>query len=174
MADDLEYEYAGFWIRVVAAIIDTVLALAILIPLAIHLYGWEALYAMGQLGIPQDDSGIAPVPVVSGWVNFLINFSPAIAVIVFWIYKSSTPGKMIVGAKIVDATTGANLTVGQSIGRYLAYYVSIIPLFLGLIWVAIDPRKQGWHDKLAHTVVIRTRRAAKFVAQPHVEHRPGP
>ena len=41
--------------------------------------------------------------------------------------------------------------------RYLGYYVSIIPLFLGLIAVAFDPRKQGWHDKLAGTVVVRPR-----------------
>jgi uncharacterized RDD family membrane protein YckC len=41
------------------------------------------------------------------------------------------------------------------VGRYLGYFVSAIPLFLGLIWVGIDGRKQGWHDKLAGTVVIR-------------------
>jgi len=36
--------------------------------------------------------------------------------------------------------------------------VSMIPLFLGMIWVAFDARKQGWHDKLAGTVVVRNRR----------------
>ncbi len=41
------------------------------------------------------------------------------------------------------------------IGRYFGYYVSILPLMLGIIWVGIDKRKQGWHDKLAGTVVIR-------------------
>ncbi|MGZ8994756.1 MAG: RDD family protein, partial [Burkholderiaceae bacterium] len=45
--------------------------------------------------------------------------------------------------------------VGQSIGRYFGYYVSTIPLLIGLIWVAFDSRKQGWHDKLAGTVVVR-------------------
>jgi uncharacterized RDD family membrane protein YckC len=58
---------------------------------------------------------------------------------------------------VVDATTGNTLSVGQSIGRYLGYYVSMIPLFIGLIWVAFDKRKQGWHDKLAGTVVIRSK-----------------
>ncbi len=47
------------------------------------------------------------------------------------------------------------LSNGQAIGRYLAYYVSSIPLGLGLLWVAFDRRKQGWHDKLAGTFVIR-------------------
>jgi len=78
-------------------------------------------------------------------------------VVVFWIYKQATPGKMAVSARVVDAKTGNTLTVGQSIGRYLGYFVSAIPLGLGLIWVAFDPKKQGWHDKLAGTVVIRSK-----------------
>ena len=45
----------------------------------------------------------------------------------------------------------------QLIGRYLGYYVSTIPLMLGFLWVAFDARKQGWHDKMANTVVIRKR-----------------
>ncbi len=92
----------------------------------------------------------------------------AIAVIVFWIYKSATPGKMIFGAKIVDARTGGPMTTGQCIGRYLGYYVSLFALCLGFLWVAFDPRKQGFHDKLAGTVVIRKRRnaAADFKGPP--------
>jgi len=39
--------------------------------------------------------------------------------------------------------------------RYLGYYLSMLPLFLGFIWVGIDRRKQGFHDKIAGTVVIR-------------------
>jgi len=67
----------------------------------------------------------------------------------------TTPGKIAIGARIVDARTGAKPSTGQLIGRYFGYYVSTIPLFLGLIWVAFDSRKQGWHDKLAGTVVVR-------------------
>lgn len=59
---------------------------------------------------------------------------------------------------IVAAGTGEKPTTAQFIGRYLAYYISILPLFLGLIWVGIDKRKQGWHDKLAGTVVLRNKK----------------
>jgi len=45
-------------------------------------------------------------------------------------------------------------STGKLIGRYFAYLVSIIPIFLGFLWIAVDKRKQGWHDKLAGTVVI--------------------
>ena len=73
----------------------------------------------------------------------------------FWIYKSATPGKMITKLVIVDAKTGGKPTTGQFLLRYLGYYVSTVPLGLGLIWVAFDQRKQGWHDKIAGTLVVR-------------------
>ena len=63
---------------------------------------------------------------------------------------------MALKLKIVDAKTGKKLSTGQAIGRYFAYLVSMIPLGLGFIWIGIDSRKQGWHDKLAGTVVIKT------------------
>lgn len=76
--------------------------------------------------------------------------------VAYWLLRQATPGKMVLPLKVVDAKTYNTLTPGQAVGRYLAYYVSPLPLGLGLIWVAFDPRKQGWHDKLARTLVIRT------------------
>ena len=64
---------------------------------------------------------------------------------------------MAIGARVVDAATGKAISVRQGIVRYLGYYVSILPLCLGLLWVGFDPRKQGFHDKLAGTVVVRSR-----------------
>jgi uncharacterized RDD family membrane protein YckC len=65
---------------------------------------------------------------------------------------------MMLSLQVVDASSGEPLRVGQSILRYLGYFVSTIPLCLGLVWVAFDPRKQGWHDKIAGTVVVRSAR----------------
>lgn len=134
-------EYAGFWIRTGAALIDSLLLLMVMAPVLTLIYG-KAFW----LG--------ANAP--SGLVAFSLNYVlPAIAVVAFWIYKSATPGKMALNIRIVDAETGGKPSTGQLIGRYLAYYVSAIPLFLGIIWVGVDARKQGWHDKLAKTLVIR-------------------
>ncbi|MBL8320870.1 MAG: RDD family protein, partial [Acinetobacter sp.] len=44
----------------------------------------------------------------------------------------------------------------QSIIRYVGYFPAMMALFIGIFWVAFDKRKQGWHDKMANTVVIRT------------------
>lgn len=135
--------YAGFWIRVLAAIVDTIILVALLGPIVWAIYGEEYF---------SSDA------IIQGPLDFLLTWVlPMVAVILFWIYRSATPGKMAVHASIVDARTGAQPTKGQLIGRYFGYYVSILPLGLGLIWVAFDPRKQGFHDKLAGTVVIRRR-----------------
>jgi uncharacterized RDD family membrane protein YckC len=140
-----EFEYAGFWVRTGAAIIDAILIILITFPLLISIYGWA--YFDGE------KTGL-----IAGPADFLISWvAPAIAVIVFWIFKQATPGKMAVSAKIVDATTGQPASSAQLIGRYLAYFVATIPLCIGIIWVAFDKRKQGWHDKLAGTVVIKNK-----------------
>lgn len=138
-----DFEYVGFWPRVGATIIDSIIVLFITTPLLVAIYGWSYF--------ADPDS-----PFISGPADFLISWvMPAVGVILFWLYKQATPGKMAVAARVVDARTGNPISVGQAVGRYLAYFVATLPLFLGLIWVAFDPRKQGWHDKLAGTVVIR-------------------
>jgi uncharacterized RDD family membrane protein YckC len=79
---------------------------------------------------------------------------PAFLVLAFWRRYGATPGKMAVGARIVDARTGAAPSNGRLVARYAGYLVSMLPLFLGFAWIAIDRRKQGWHDKIAGTLVI--------------------
>jgi len=134
-------DYAGFWIRVAASIIDSIILVLVTSPILYSIYGKEYFKSEG---------------LVAGYWDIIIKWIfPAVAVIVFWIYKSATPGKMILGIKIVDMNTGNPPSPTQSVVRYLGYYVSMIPLMLGIIWVAFDEKKQGWHDKLAGTVVIK-------------------
>lgn len=138
-----EFQYVGFWVRTLAAIIDTILIVLVTFPLLITVYGW-AYFDATQTGL---FAGAADIVITWGL--------PPLAIITFWIIKQATPGKMMVSAKIVDAKTGEPASTGQLIGRYFAYYLSMLPLFLGIIWVGIDKRKQGWHDKLAGTLVIK-------------------
>jgi uncharacterized RDD family membrane protein YckC len=139
-----EYEYAGFWIRVGATFIDVFLLSIILLPLTMMVYGDLTWKREG---------------LILGSADFLINYVlPFVATILFWLYKSATPGKMVLNIKVVDVDTGEKLSVGQSIGRYFAYIPAMAILMIGIIWVAFDKRKQGWHDKLAKTVVIRKRK----------------
>lgn len=95
---------------------------------------------------------------VKGLADFILSYVfPFVAVVTFWVYKAGTPGKLVLGLRVVNATSGENITVGQAIGRYLAYFPAMIPLMMGIFWVGWDSKKQGWHDKLAGTVVIRNK-----------------
>lgn len=135
-----ELEYVGFWARVGASVIDMLLQLVIVLPLTFALYG----------RISQPDR------MFMGIGDFIINLIlPAAVVIAFWVYKGATPGKMAMSARIVDADTGRPLTAMQSVIRYLGYFVSLIPLGVGFFWIGFDRRKQGWHDKMANSVVVR-------------------
>lgn len=139
--NEANQEYAGFWIRVGAALIDTLIVLVITWPILGMIYS-EAYWL--------DSSWVK-----GGW-DFLFSYLlPAVAVILFWVYKSATPGKLATRLRIVDARTGGKPSNSQFVIRYLGYYVSVLPLFLGIIWVGIDERKQGWHDKIAGTVVLK-------------------
>jgi uncharacterized RDD family membrane protein YckC len=135
------FEYVGFWSRFGASIIDSIIIIIITFPILYLIYGSDYL-----------DSE----EFVQGIPDFIISYVfPVMATILFWIYKCATPGKIALSVKIVDVKTGNNPTVSQSIIRYLGYYVSLIPLGCGFICIAWDPKKQGWHDKMASTVVIR-------------------
>ena len=85
---------------------------------------------------------------------------PIVATIWFWLRYKATPGKMAYSLEVVDAATGNPLSLGQAITRYLAYIPSALVLGIGFIWVAFDPKKQGWHDKIAKTVVIKNKQKA--------------
>lgn len=146
---DEELEYVGFWARFGATIIDGILECMITFPILTLCYGVDYWF--------NDDF-------IAEHVDFVMTYLfPAIAVILFWILKQATPGKMLLSAKIVDAKTGKTPTTGQFILRYFAYILSIIPLCLGFIWVAFDSKKQGWHDKLARTVVVRPKKHTEDV-----------
>lgn len=136
-----DLEYAGFWPRVGASLVDTCLIMGVSAPLIFLIYG--------------DDAWLSESVVMGFWDVILNYIFPAMAIILFWFYKSATPGKMAFKMKVVDAKTGGKPSVGQLVGRYFAYFVAMLPLFMGIIWVGIDKRKQGWHDKLAGTLVIR-------------------
>ncbi|MEH6596050.1 MAG: RDD family protein [Colwellia polaris] len=133
-------QYVGFGSRFLASIIDSVLVVMLTLPILYSIYGAEYFET--------DDS-------FKGSSDFIISYIlPVLVVILFWIYKSATPGKMLVSAKIVDAKTGNQPTPLQCITRYLGYYVSMFALGLGFLWIVWDDKKQGWHDKMAGTVVI--------------------
>ena len=138
--DTIVPDYLGFWARFFAFIIDSIVVLIVLAPITLVMYG--------QL-IPGPGTTSGPLDAV---IQYLIS---ALVIVLFWIFRQATPGKMLFGGRIVHARTLAKPSTLQMVGRYLAYFVSTLPFCLGFVWIAFDSRKQGWHDKLAGTVVIK-------------------
>lgn len=73
----------------------------------------------------------------------------------FWVYRGTTLGKMFFNMKILDATTMQPASIYQLFIRLISTLLSIAFLFVGFIWIAFDKKKQSWHDKIAHTIVIK-------------------
>lgn len=139
-----QLEPVGFWMRFWATIIDGILLAIITTPIAMAIYGIDE--------VMNNESLVMGVPGV--FIDYVL---PAAVVILFWVYRQATPGKMLISARIVDADTGEKPSTGRLIIRYLGYYLSFVILCLGFLWVIWDKRKQGWHDKMANTMVVRKR-----------------
>ena len=122
-------EYAGFWVRLGAGVID--------------------LLILGFI------AGIIacffPVPVI--WVTSGLVISVAYW-LGFWVWRGQTPGKMALGIKVIR-TDSSPVKWQCALCRFLGYIVSVVTLFIGFIWVAFDGRKQGVHDKIADTYVVK-------------------
>lgn len=132
--DVLTARHAGFWIRVLAQLIDAaLLALVggVLTELSFH-----------PRALDFADTG--PSALLS-----LLYFG------VFWskVGGGQTVGMRFLGLRVMS-TDGRLIGVGTAVIRWLGLVVSFSVLFLGVIWVAFDPQKQGWHDKLAGTYVV--------------------
>jgi uncharacterized RDD family membrane protein YckC len=150
---------AGFVTRLVAFLIDIVLVtvgsivFAALVGLVLNFFGF------GTQSIKVDDRTLillsilqAIIVVASGLAVLL--FVPAYFV-GFWVLSGATPGKFILGLQVVR-TQHRPLGWRHAIVRYIGYFISAICLFMGFVWILVDGRRQGWHDKLADTFVVYT------------------
>lgn len=125
---------AGFWIRVVAYLIDAIILIIVNSIINAVLHGGSA----GRSGIG----------LVLGALYFIY----------FWSASGPWPGQTV-GMKVLNLrvvrTDGANLDFVQGLVRYVGLIIASIPIGLGLAWVGWDPNKQGWHDKIASTYVVK-------------------
>ena len=75
-----------------------------------------------------------------------------------WIYFQTTPGKYILGLKIVDQETLQKPTTKQLIIRAISVLLSVITLGIGYLALIFDKRKRTWHDRIAGTMVINPKK----------------
>ncbi|WP_253303739.1 RDD family protein [Wolbachia endosymbiont of Phyllotreta cruciferae] len=74
-----------------------------------------------------------------------------------WVRFAATPGKLLLGLRVVDAQTFEKITLRQATKRFFSFILSVAPLFLGFLWSNFNKRCQTWHDKIAGTVVVTSK-----------------
>jgi uncharacterized RDD family membrane protein YckC len=125
---------AGFWIRFLAILIDGIIVGIVT----------SALGAILNLNV----NGRGGLQTLLGVIYYVY----------FWSSMGPWPGQTV-GSKLLNIrvirTDGGNLDIGQALIRYIGLIISIIVIFIGVIWAAFDPNKQGWHDKIAGTYVVK-------------------
>lgn len=140
--------YAGFWIRFVAYIIDSIIADGVTFGLIFATKPVSCLTADGSTCLPGTTT-VSPL-------LYLFLAIPLVYFVALWAI-GGTVGQRVLGLRVVSATTGQDLGIGRALLRLLGYLVSSAVLDIGLIWAAFDSRKQGWHDKIAGSLVIHRR-----------------
>jgi uncharacterized RDD family membrane protein YckC len=140
--------YAGFVTRLVAFVIDR-----LVIGIAMLLIAVSVDFIMNAFQINQvlffDEIPSQAGAILGAVVYLLLSISYDTG---FWLIAGQTLGKRVMGLRIVR-TDSERLRLGNAIRRVLGYVVSSI-LFLGFLWILLDNRRQGFHDKLAGTFVV--------------------
>jgi uncharacterized RDD family membrane protein YckC len=141
-------QYAGFWVRVGAYLIDFVILVVA---------QFIVLMLFGQSDVLTDTTSFsANASSESPFLNLLLIL---FGIAYFVGFESSnmqaTPGKRALGLMVIDYR-GRKISVPRAIGRYFAKILSGLILLIGYIMVAFTDRKQGLHDVIASTLVIHS------------------
>lgn len=143
MTDKVAMEHAGFWRRLVAWILDSIIVGVVYFLLAV-------LISIGSTGSLAD-----AIRWVSG--SFL---SSLLNIVIAWLYYSimesssrqATLGKMALDIVVTDMS-GNRISFGRATGRHFAKIISGLILLIGFLMIAFTEKKQGLHDIMADTLV---------------------
>ena len=152
-------EYAGFWLRVLAYVIDNAVIgvgiIVVLIPL-ILLTGLGGLLSRIR---PAEDLNDLGIFLIVG----LIFLAATVSLVVTWLYHAlmessdwqATVGKKVLGLVVTDMA-GRRVSFGRSTGRHFGKIVTnMVPVLIGYIMAGFTERKQALHDMMAGCLVLR-------------------
>jgi uncharacterized RDD family membrane protein YckC len=145
MNSSLQGHYAGFISRLIAYVIDLVI-----ISVSLFVITWTVNTTIEFLNLSSTAVSDFAKILMTGVTIFLFL---AGYFILFWALAGQTPGKLIMGLRIVTLD-GQQLSLGRSIRRFVGYILSFLTLYIGFLWILVDDRRQGFHDKIAGTCVI--------------------
>lgn len=155
-----DQHYGGFWRRMAAFMIDKTI---------IYAFSFNvSLIVFLAVGLGGDIISLlrSPAEEATARIGSLTSLCVFLSVIIDMIYftwfigvSGQTPGKMLLRLRVV-AASGEPVTTGTAFLRWTGTIISGLFFFLGFFWIAIDPKKQGWHDKIAMTFVVPVSRVS--------------
>ena len=156
--DHVEFTPAGFWLRVGAFVIDSMIInvvffiiIAILAVIGLGIYS-----GMGNSfdGSQPSDAMIITMFILGSLFYIILALAPMVYQVVGWSKYGTTIGKKALRLRVIDKNTGLKPSVAKSIGRAFAYIISAMPFYLGFFWIGWDQDKEGFHDKICQTQVV--------------------
>ncbi|OGY26800.1 MAG: hypothetical protein A2Z11_02145 [Candidatus Woykebacteria bacterium RBG_16_43_9] len=149
-------QYAGFWIRLVAALIDGFI-LGIIGSIIQIIFGGAigASILTTQSSDPTTNAGL-----FAGLLGTAVLLNIAIQIAYFVGLTGAygaTLGKMVFGLRVLDSNGQKISFEKAALREIIGKWVSGLVFGLGYLWVAFDNKKQGWHDKIASTYVVKIR-----------------
>ncbi len=154
--ENLQAQYAGFFTRAIAFVIDiliinvSVIITSALLMLVFSFFESIMSITPGELG---DWMSNVSVRAVNFSAVILLLVMAWLYPVIFWMINGQTVGKRIMGLRVVRMD-GKKMTFLGGLLRVLGYWLSAIVFFVGFLWVLFSNDRRAWHDKLAGTCVI--------------------
>jgi uncharacterized RDD family membrane protein YckC len=146
-------QYAGFISRLVGFFIDLIILILSLSLTTTFISAFINLFNL-QPFLSQLFNNNDAIRIVTGGLAALAGILFVVVYgVLFWSLSGQTLGDLLVGVRVIRSN-GSRVSLGRAILRIIGAYISGIVVFLGFLWALWDPRHQGWHDKLAGTVVV--------------------
>jgi uncharacterized RDD family membrane protein YckC len=155
--------YAGFWLRFVAYVIDSLVmgaVVGIVVAIAVGFLGLEYFRELAQGMVPRADQ---PNPVFPAMLIVCIFTLVIFALLVSWLYHAgmessenqATLGKMALGLVVTDMN-GQRISFARATGRFFSKIItSLVPLYIGFIMAGFTEKRQALHDMIASCLVLR-------------------
>lgn len=150
-------QYAGFTTRLMAFLLDVVIVIAATLLVSVTADSLLGLFGVDLRAcdsVPSSNTfrhaacavAASSLPVVE------VSIIP-LYYILFWSLSGQTPGKAALGVRVVRIN-GRRMGLVTATVRYLGYIAGLLSFGIGFLWILVDDRRQGWHDRLARTCVI--------------------
>ncbi|SEM70530.1 Uncharacterized membrane protein YckC, RDD family [Syntrophus gentianae] len=140
------YRYGGFWKRSFAYLVDKIILFFICL----------LFLVVGLSALSSGFNGLEPGKII-GRFSLIYYLTTHLLGMLYFTYfhgiSGQTPGKMLLGLQVIQSS-GEKMTLGLAFLRWVGSIFSGLILYLGFLWIIFDRKKQGWHDKIAETLVI--------------------